>query len=558
MPDPQQQNAGIPAPPPTPDVKNTTADKIGSVLGAVSQGGLLGSISDAIEKHHQKRLAEAQMDHDVMAEKATKLAQTPKTDPGYQQLQQDYDIASARYEKSVGQTKEIKDEVKKRKLIADHHIAQQQQKMGGPPPGIPQASAASAAPQASGQPPQAQAQPPAPAPAPAPAQDAASGAAPSATPTVGPPITPPPAPRSWGDVTAGIPAEQQGMADARAAKLTQQASDIEQKRQIAVEQAKPPSATAASKTTPQSDAYFSLLDQVDPKTGQKYLPQDALKIVTQAATKAGKPTPFEEYMADPKNYEKFEKETAEAKQSKAKNASTGAVYAIYRMMEAGYKNNPEILPLVASIAPQVFANAGMKVPPGLAEALGKVPLDQPLSPVTGQPIGTSMPSAPTGGTRTAAQSAIRALPIITELRQQIKDSAQSLGPISGRVSVKYLLGKAGSTGDPQKDKELSSLRTNLALLSTLTAKFHINSVRAMTKIEELADAGKDSSAAIGGFLDEVEKRAKDTQAQESGYGESGEPRAPAAGETNKNLKNTPPPSPSNAIDDEIMKLVKPN
>jgi hypothetical protein len=250
MPDPQQQNAGIPAPPPTPDVKNTTADKIGSVLGAVSQGGLLGSISDAIEKHHQKRLAEAQMDHDVMAEKATKLSQTPQTDPGYQQLQQDYDIASARYEKSVGQTKEIKDEVKKRKLIADHHIAQQQQKMGGPPPGIPQASAASATPQASGQPPQAQTQPPAPAQGAASGAAAAPAAAPSATPTVGPPITPPPAPRSWGDITAGIPTEQQGMADSRAMSQYKQASDIESAAKIreteAAAKARPPATEFSS------------------------------------------------------------------------------------------------------------------------------------------------------------------------------------------------------------------------------------------------------------------------------------------------------------------------
>lgn len=496
----------IPPPPDPTDaqLKRTTGDKIGGFLGAISRpGSVLGTISEGFEKAHQQRLGKAKMYHDVMVEKLARANDPSVGADERAQAQAAYDAAKTEYLK-LAPDPETKKNMQMRTAIAEHHVRSQQ----------PQGAAGATQ--------QAGSMSPPPAPGAAAGGPAGAAATPPATPSM-PTMTPPPSPPNLTDVMAGMPGEMQRDADARTLRMNEANQKIISDAKIREEQAKP----VASKNTPASDAYFSLLDQTDPETGEKYTPQKALKIVTDASTKAGKKTPFEEYMSDPANYDKFKAAEADAKAKSGKSASISAVYAIYRMLEMGYKQNPDILPLVAQMAPQVFAQANMQIPPGMAAALGKVPLDQPLSPVTGSPIGTAMPGAPTGTTRTSAQSAARVEPIVTDLRQQIDDLKGYLGPGAGRVNIKYLLGMTGSTGDPDKDKALSGLRTNLELLSTLTAKFHISSVRAMQEIAKLADAGKDSAPALLGFIDQVEKRAKETEEQEQGAGEK---------------KMTPPPS----------------
>ena len=207
-------------PAPTPPVQDTKADKIGNVLGAVSQGGLLGSISDAIARHHQKRQAEAQLNHDVMAEKWTKLNSLDPKDPEYAKTQQEYEIAHQAYLKSAGVDKDTKAQIQQRKMIADHTLAQGQKQRGQiPPMRVPTADQSAAAP-----PPQVA---------------RASGAVPA----------PPPAP-TMGDITASIPAEQQQMADARKRRDL----DLQSATQIKVDTAKAEAEAKAKAEYPTSRA----------------------------------------------------------------------------------------------------------------------------------------------------------------------------------------------------------------------------------------------------------------------------------------------------------------
>lgn len=90
----------------------------------------------------------------------------------------------------------------------------------------------------------------------------------------------------------------------------------------------------------------------------------------------------------------------------------------------------------------------------------------------------------------------------------------------------FLLGTVGSTGDPQKDQQLNELRSDLTFAGSASAKFHINSVRAMEQFDKLAQAGKNTAPAIQGFLNSVESWASTAAKQERGYGEQGVPKPP--------------------------------
>jgi hypothetical protein len=561
---------GTPAIGPPPDTGPMDVPRTGKerVLGAV--GGVLsaGSGQDAassplekeMQRQHDIKLATAkrhyqnwtntgamlgtgEIDPNTGSPTGTNPDGSPMTPVQRQKLQNEHDGAYADYAKIAGVSKEAKASLQKHKGLMDILINKGHEAMKAVLGAHQKVNGGGGGAQGGG----GMTPPPATGAAPGGAADAnmsASSAPGAASATVPPPPIPPPAAgtkpaqgaSAQEEDTAQLPRRyaewQQSASDKRELSIEQKKADIEQKLRIAVEQAKPPSSTASRTAPPATDAYYSLLDQTNPDTGEKYTPQEALKMVTEATTKAGKPTPFQEYMSDPTQYAKFEKEMTAAKQGQAKNASIGAVYGIYRMMEMGYKQNPEILPLVAAMAPEVFKKAGMAVPPQMTAILGKIPLDQPLSPTTGAPIGTSMPGAPTTSTRNQAQTAARALTELPSVRKQVDDLKGYLGPGEGRINVRYLLGKAGSTGDPQKDEKLSELRTHLMFLAGAAAKFHLNSVRAMHDFESIADAGKDSAEALQGFLNTVEEWGTTAEKQQKGFGEAG------------GSKMSPPPSPS--------------
>ena len=183
------------------DVKRTKLDKVGGFLGAISGGGALGSISDAIERSHQKRLATAKMFHDVMAEKLAHPAYADANDPDHQKTVDEYNAAKEQYFKTAGVDPETKKNIQMRTAIAEHHVGQQTQGRDGQPTPPPAPSSQLSGPPAANAPPQA-------------------AAAPSATPAA---VPPPPVPKPAAapapdltDIVAGTPAARQQREDQRA------------------------------------------------------------------------------------------------------------------------------------------------------------------------------------------------------------------------------------------------------------------------------------------------------------------------------------------------------
>jgi hypothetical protein len=233
--------------------------------------------------------------------------------------------------------------------------------------------------------------------------------------------------------------------------------------------------------------------------------------------RAPKMDAYNEWLKDPATYEKFASMAAKYKGGSAKGGMM-TPYAAVGLYRLALTSNPELLPMIAPLLSSVFGKVA-KLPEGAEQVFGTIPLDQPLSPTTNQPIGTHMPSAPTGSTRTQAQIAQRVLAEIPTIRQSVNDAATLLGPANGRLLIGFLLGTVGSTGNDQIDRQLNSLRTTLMFAGSASAKFHVNSVQAMNDFEALANSGKNTAPAINGFLDSVEEWARTAASQQLGYGE---------------------------------------
>jgi hypothetical protein len=226
-------------------------------------------------------------------------------------------------------------------------------------------------------------------------------------------------------------------------------------------------------------------------------------------------TPFDEYMANPGSYIGFQKALEETKAQVAaehpqlaKNAGVMQLYAAQKFLNEAYTRNPKLLPV---IAPMIGKILGLS-PEDIA-VLGQVPTDQPLSPTTGDPIGTSMPGAPTGSTRTQAQTADRVLTEIPNIRKGISAISNELGPEMGRWN-EFMTGSYGA-GDPR----FENLRANMQFLNSAAAKFHLNSVEAVKEFNQLASAGKMTPGVLNAYIDAVSNWANTARNQELGAGE---------------------------------------
>jgi hypothetical protein len=275
----------------------------------------------------------------------------------------------------------------------------------------------------------------------------------------------------------------------------------------------------------------SVLKGAESQAGLEEKGQESQAKLAVATAKQASTDAYRAWQSDPKNPNVIAKMlnakahmiSAEASAKKASGATgTGKLsgfgaYALYRMAAEGYTHNPELLKAIPAFAKAL----GVDLPPEISKVLQTVPHDQPLSATTGQPIGTSMPGAPTGATRSQAQTAQRVLTELPRLKSEVNAAASDLGPIQGRRTMAFLLGMVGSTGDPKKDEQLNELRSDLTFAGSASAKFHINSVRAMEQFDKLAQAGKNTAPAIQGFLDSVQSWATTAAKQERGYGETG-------------------------------------
>lgn len=233
-------------------------------------------------------------------------------------------------------------------------------------------------------------------------------------------------------------------------------------------------------------------------------------------------------------YVDFQKVLATAKQNPARNAGFMTMYAAYRFYNEAIQTNPALLPVVGPLIQNAFSNAGIKTPPGFLDAFTKMPANMPQD-VFGNYIGTKMPGSPIapGAVNQGGLYAQRFLKQEPDIRKEITDNAKWLGPVHGRMAVKYLLYKVGSTGDPAEDRALARLRTNLELTDTNVARMHINSVKAIQGIEQLSDAGKMSPDALLGALDSIHEWAQDAALQGEGKSVFGQPFTANANQAGK-------------------------
>lgn len=203
-----------------------------------------------------------------------------------------------------------------------------------------------------------------------------------------------------------------------------------------------------------------------------------------------------------------------------KSNKTGlGTYAMVRLLDYFQKYNPEGLQMM----PEILKQAGIEVPPGVN--IPAIPPGQPTDE-GGRPLGNAQPGAPTSQTRTMGQMAEKVLPRIPAIRKEIADVAPLLGPAEGRINVQFLLGQVGSTGDPQRDRQLAGLKTDLAMLGSGAARFHINSVQAMEEMLRQVPLGKASPDALNGALDKIEEWARG--AANEGRGRPATQNAPAS------------------------------
>jgi hypothetical protein len=222
----------------------------------------------------------------------------------------------------------------------------------------------------------------------------------------------------------------------------------------------------------------------------------------------------------PEDPEELKKWGEEYDKLAGKSNKTGlGTYAMVRLLDYFQKYNPEGLQMM----PQILKQAGIEMPPGVN--IPAIPPGQPTDE-SGKPIGNAQPGAPTSQTRTMGQMAEKVLPRIPAIRKEIEAVKDYLGPAEGRANVEFLLGEVGSTGNPQRDRQLAGLKTDLAMLGSGAARFHINSVQAMEEMLRQVPLGKASPEALNGALDKIEEWAQG--AANEGRGRPASQTAPAS------------------------------
>lgn len=217
-------------------------------------------------------------------------------------------------------------------------------------------------------------------------------------------------------------------------------------------------------------------------------------------------------------YLEFEKALHDAQQQgKGKNAGFMTMYAAYRFYESALRENPAILPYISPMITNALTNAGVEVPKGFTEALATMPANMPENEF-GQKIGLNMPGSPIakGAINETGLFAGRFLEQEKPIRQAIQDLQQYLGPTAGRVMSGFLLGKVGTTGDPKVDRSLQALKTNLDLVATNAARYHVNSVKSIKDFESLLKTNF-TPEALQGSLDAIHSWAQGAYEQGQGH-----------------------------------------
>ena len=258
-------------------------------------------------------------------------------------------------------------------------------------------------------------------------------------------------------------------------------------------------------------------NSINPATGKPYTHEEALATVGPLAKMGAEAhDAYHEWLASHVGgtYDDFLKDTAAIKGDSAKKSGLGT-YAMVRLMDMAYKDNPELLTLM----PQILKQVGIEAPADIGEKSKEaLPTNE-----KGEPIGTAMPGAPTGATRNRGQLAEGMIAEIPNVKKNIADLGDQLGPALGRWN-EFMTGKIGA-GDPRFEQ----LRTNMQLMTSGAAKMHLNSVRAVEEFNKLASAGKMTPEVLNAFIDTVGEWAGTYAKQGRGKPAGKSDAAPGAG-----------------------------
>ena len=236
---------------------------------------------------------------------------------------------------------------------------------------------------------------------------------------------------------------------------------------------------------------------------------------------------FHEWMANPSQYQAFEKAMTAAKakpESDAKNGGFMSAFAAVRALQLAYTHNPDLLPVLAPVLTHVFQAQGIPMPANAQEIFSSMPTGQPQNE-QGRAIGTGMPGAPTGATRSRGQFAESVLSSIDNAVSQIQQLGDKLGPMSGRFNELYI-GEIGAYGP-----EFSGLQTTLHNIGTAWMRLHADSESARQDFLHALSSAKDAANLIAN-LQAIDRQAKDYVKQGQGRGGQGSnpPAAPGGGQ----------------------------
>jgi hypothetical protein len=185
-------------------------------------------------------------------------------------------------------------------------------------------------------------------------------------------------------------------------------------------------------------------------------------------------------------------------------------YAPVRMltslMQMAYKENPALLTAIKPLAERIMSQYGGGAQS--ADIMTAVPEGQPQND-QGASIGTAMPEAPTGATRSRGQFAESVLPSIDNAQAEIKKLGPSLGPMAGRYN-ELATSKIGAYGP-----EFAGLQTTLHNVATAWMRLHANSDAAREDFINQLRAAQ-SPENLAAVLSSIDEQAKHYVAQGKG------------------------------------------